>query len=140
MVKKICLFILFIGSGLVASAHGSSWLHDQSLAFSKDSATVEKNFSIMVNKNYSTFGLVDAAKHFQKYYNKLFDTYYKQTISALKNESKDIVLVNQQKWDILFDTNFQYFQSFIHKTSKTIGAETINITLKLNTLRQNSLI
>lgn len=65
---------------------------------------IEQSVRDMLDKDYSTYGMIEAAHHLEQGYDVLLNKYYKELLSILKDENKELLKAGQRNWISLRDS------------------------------------
>lgn len=65
---------------------------------------IEQSVRDMLDKDYSTYGMIEAALHLEQGYDVLLNKYYKELLSILNNENKEVLKASQRNWISLRDS------------------------------------
>ena len=120
----LSLVLVLISFGAVTSQVSNSYENIQ-LEFSSDTAKIEKGIAAMLDKDYSTYGMIEASRYLEQGYDKLLNKYYKILLNILNDENKELLRMSQRNWISLRDSEKKLIWGMKDQTYEASGGGTI---------------
>lgn len=93
------IFILLIGLlPCYVQAQNVELQDPISIEFRQDTMMIEQQVSDMLEKDYSTLGMVKAVSSLEDGYDKLLNKYYQMLLMKLKEEDRNTLIEAQRNW------------------------------------------
>lgn len=97
MQKFILLLILCCFSCLL-QAQDVELQDPVSIEFRQDTMMIEQQVANMLDKDYSTVGMIKAVNTLEQGYDKLLNKYYQMLLNKLREEDRNSLIEAQQNW------------------------------------------
>lgn len=126
-MMKFILFIL-IGLGCFNNslcAQDFQWLEDRKIEFKRDTAHLEQEVRDLLDKDYTTLGMIEASYYLEQGYDKLLNKYYKVLLNILNEENKTLLRTSQRNWINLRDSDKKLISGMKDQTYEAMGGGTI---------------
>lgn len=119
------LFFLVIALGSFNLAVSQINYESIELEFSSDTTKVEKEIAEMLDKDYSTLGMIEVALEYERKYDILLNKYYKLLSSKLTVEGRRALQVSQRNWIKFRDSEKALISEINNQTYDEAGGGTI---------------
>ncbi|SHF86579.1 lysozyme inhibitor LprI family protein [Dysgonomonas macrotermitis] len=97
-MRKTIYILLFFFLTVNMSAQDIELQDPISIEFRQDTMIIEQQVTDMLNKDYSTAGMVKASVFTEQGYDKLLNKYYQMLLNKLKEEDRAILIDSQNNW------------------------------------------
>lgn len=126
-VMKVFLFLLLCLICLTdnISAQDYEWSESRKAEFKQDTAHLEQEVRVMLDKDYSTYGMMEASRYLEQGYDKLLNKYYKVLLGVLNDENKALLRASQRNWISLRDSEKKLVWGMKNQTYEESGGGTI---------------
>lgn len=122
---KTYTLILFLSvCGVVASAQENNSVNLRQM-FTSDTAQVEQKVREMLDKDYSTMGMVSASREMESGYDGLLNKYYSLLMSKLDEEGKKALRETQRNWIKMRDSEQKLVANLRRMAQEEAGGGTI---------------
>lgn len=125
MKKTSILFVSFFLIALLAKAQPPSYYESLEQEFRQDTARVEQSVRDMLDKDYSTAGMVKANVLLETEYDKLLNKYYKLLYKSLNDKGKTTLKITQRNWLKLRDSDQALVRTLVANQYKDTGGGSI---------------
>ena len=124
---RIYLFFLlsFIYSNNDLFAQNCDWSENRKIEFKQDTMQIEQSVRDMLDKDYSTYGMIEATHYLEQGYDKLLNKYYKELLCILNDENKELLKASQRNWISLRDSEKKLIQGIKNQAYEASGGGTI---------------
>lgn len=96
------------------------------IEFCNDTARVEQNVRDMLNRDWSTVGMIEASAQLENGYDELLNKYYTKLLASVSNEEDKQIIRNAQRcWIKLRDSDIELIRVIKQKTYEEMGGGTI---------------
>ena len=106
-------------------AQDYDWSESKKSEFKQDTAQVEQSVRVMLDKDYSTYGMIEASRYLEQGYDKLLNKYYKILLNILNDENKELLRMSQRNWISLRDSEKKLIWGMKDQTYEASGGGTI---------------
>lgn len=107
------------------SAQDFDWSEARKTEFKQDTAHLEQSVRAMLDKDYSTYGMMEASRYLEQGYDKLLNKYYKVLLGILNEENKALLKTSQRNWISLRDSEKKLIWGMKNQTYEESGGGTI---------------
>jgi uncharacterized protein YecT (DUF1311 family) len=125
IINRLVLVLVFLLCSFCLSAQDYDWLEAKKVEFGQDTARVEQDVRDMLNKDYSTVGMIEATVYLEKKYDELLNKYYKVLMSTLDEENKKLLKESQRNWMSLRDSDLKLIRGMKRQAYKEAGGGTV---------------
>ena len=123
-MKFFLVLITFFSISLFASAQNIDFDAVQ-IEFTSDTAHVEQEVRDMLDKDYTTMGMIEAAYFSEQEYDKLLNKYYKFLYNVLNDEGKKALQATQRNWIKLRDSDKELVRAMQGQVYEDMGGGTV---------------
>lgn len=107
------------------SAQEDEWSQERKDEFKQDTAQLEQAVRVMLDKDYSTYGMMEASRYLEQGYDKLLNKYYKVLLNILNDENKALLRTSQHNWILLRDSEKKLIWGMKDQTYQDSGGGTV---------------